>query len=58
MQLTRSVDLVFPRSGQVVSVQVPVDVFDQVMQVSKSLLSFVSFRCACIPSELLDRLHP
>jgi len=55
MQLTRAVDLVFPRSGQVVTVQVPMDVFEQVRLVSTSLLSFISFSRACIPNELLNR---
>lgn len=57
MQLTRCVELVFPRSGQRVAVQVPIDVFEQVMRVNQSLLSFLMRSRACVPNDLLNRLH-
>ena len=57
MQLTRKIELVFPRSGQVVAVQVPTDIYEQEMLVNKTLLSSISRLRACVPSELLNRLH-
>ncbi len=57
MQLTKRVELLFPRSGQVVAVQIPLDVFDQVRNVNRTLLSFVSRFQACVPNELLNRLR-
>lgn len=57
MKLTRSIELVFPRSGQTVAVQVPADIFEQVQRVNLQLSSFISRYDACVPSELLNRLQ-
>lgn len=36
---------------------VPTDIYEQVMLVNKTLLSSISRLRACVPSELLNRLH-
>jgi hypothetical protein len=55
MQLTQRVELVFPRSGQTVAILVPVDLFDCIVRVNRTLLSFVSKSRACVPNELFSR---
>ena len=54
MQETICVELVFPRSGQIVPVQVPVEIFELVMQINQKLLSFIFSKT--IPSSCFDRL--
>lgn len=58
MQLTRCIDLVFPRSGQTLAVQVPAELFEQIERVNGLLLSFLKQNCAVVPNEHLIRLHP
>ena len=54
MQETRRIELVFPRSGQVVPIQVPVEVFELVQVVNQMLLSFIF--AGSVPSSCFDRL--
>jgi len=58
MQLTRRIELVFPRSGQVVAIQVPAEIFEKILRVNLTLLSFLSRSRACVPGELMTKLHP
>jgi hypothetical protein len=52
----RVVELVFPRSGQVLPVQVPVEIFELVSQINHKLLSFI-FSSDAMSSSFLDRLR-
>ena len=54
MHDTVCIELVFPRSGQVLPVQVPADVFELVQTVNQVLLSFIF--CGTVPSSCFERL--
>lgn len=51
MQHTRRIQLLFPRSGQVVAVDVPDDIVQRVLRVNLLLSSFLLGNRACIPAE-------
>jgi|GEM_PF-2774666 hypothetical protein len=57
MKLTKRVELVFPRSGQTLAVNVPVELFETIMRINATLLSITSYGRALIPNELLTRVY-
>lgn len=53
-EATRCVELVFPRSGQILPVEVPVEIFELVQTLNQLLLSFIF--CKSVPISYFERL--